>query len=340
MIERNSTIDLLRFIASSAVVLFHLNEPFTHVDNAYRNFTKLGWLGVPIFFVISGYCIGLAAQYSKGILDFLTRRFFRIFPGYWFSLLVVLGVVGFHYFLFGHNSATVLPNGPREFAATICLLTHPATDIKTINWVYWSLTVEVFFYLAIGLTLLAPKKSRLICVVFISILPFIPKIETVPGLFFLSDWSSFGLGFALYHLGLQESNKSQAGFCFVINAAALLYRHGFDIYTITTFITFCLIWLSIAWRDLAVNRLTRLGDYAYGVYLLHVPLGVYLFGFIKFPVFQVNPFYNILFDAVVAVIVLLTARFMYCFIEKPAIVFGKKMSKRINLSLRLKPVQV
>jgi peptidoglycan/LPS O-acetylase OafA/YrhL len=47
------------------------------------------WIGVPIFFVISGYCI-MAAMYARrskgGVIVFAKRRFWRIYPPYWTAI--------------------------------------------------------------------------------------------------------------------------------------------------------------------------------------------------------------------------------------------------------------
>ena len=77
---RNHLIDLLRFLAASGVALFHFNEPIVYMDNWYRNFCKLGHWGVPVFFLISGYCIRIDEKYAKSLKDFIIRRFFRIYP--------------------------------------------------------------------------------------------------------------------------------------------------------------------------------------------------------------------------------------------------------------------
>jgi peptidoglycan/LPS O-acetylase OafA/YrhL len=49
----------------------------------------LGWVGVPIFFTVSGFCIHLSYQRSRenGFKRFFTRRFFRIYPPYLLAVL-------------------------------------------------------------------------------------------------------------------------------------------------------------------------------------------------------------------------------------------------------------
>jgi peptidoglycan/LPS O-acetylase OafA/YrhL len=332
MKERNFTIDILRFFAASWVVIFHINEPFEHVDNGYRNFAKLGALGVPIFFVISGYCISLAAQNSKSAMDFLIRRFFRIFPGYWFSILIVISCVALHLLFFGHNSVTTLPKSSKEIFATFTLLTSPFSSVKTVNWVYWSLTVEIFFYLVVGLTLFFRLRIRYFILLAFSLAAFIPSIEKVTGLFFLQEWAPFGLGIALF--GLQISGK-KFYFPFLIliaNTLNLFYKHQFDPYVITSLTTFFVIAISVFRFDLPNNPISKFGDYAYSLYLIHVPLGVYLLGFLKSATIQANMFYNIVFDFGVLSILLVLSLPIFKFLEKPGIAVGRKVSKKLHFN--------
>jgi peptidoglycan/LPS O-acetylase OafA/YrhL len=78
-VEIRKDIQLLRGLAVVTVVLFHLQAPF------FQN----GFLGVDIFFVISGFL--MAKLYDKGtILDFYKRRLDRLYPAYALTLLVTL----------------------------------------------------------------------------------------------------------------------------------------------------------------------------------------------------------------------------------------------------------
>ena len=74
-----------------------------------------GWAGVPIFFVVSGFCIHLSHRRSsrKDMATFFTRRFFRIYLPYLVALLIFIyrdyvhvkhidgfAQMGSHFFLF------------------------------------------------------------------------------------------------------------------------------------------------------------------------------------------------------------------------------------------------
>jgi peptidoglycan/LPS O-acetylase OafA/YrhL len=323
---------ILRLFAASWVVLFHINEPIEHVDNPYRNFVKLGALGVPVFFVISGYCIALAAQNSKGVVDFLIRRFFRIFPGYWFSLCVVILCVAFHVFFFGQNSVTPLPKSFNEILATLSLLTSPFSSVKTINWVYWSLTVEIFFYLAIGLTLIFRERTRLCLILGFSLAAFIPMIHQVNGLFFLQEWAPFGLGIGLFQLRINMKKILLPVLILLANFLNLVYKHQFDPYTVTSIVAFFIIAISVFKFDFPENPLSKLGDYAYSLYLIHVPIGVYLIDYMKSAAIQANILSNIIFDLGVLSFLLLLSSQVFKRLEKPGITLGRKVSKRVHLN--------
>ncbi|RZK25551.1 MAG: acyltransferase [Flavobacterium sp.] len=330
MAERNYLIDFLRFAASSWVVLFHLNEGIPLVDNGYRSFAKLGYLGVPIFFVVSGYCIALAAQSSKNSIDFLTKRFFRIFPCYWLSLLIVLIGIGFYILLRGQNSLVVLPRSLKDVSATILLLTNPFSSVPTINWVYWSLTVEIFFYLAVALSLLLKSKNRNFFILGLSALSFFPRLFEIPGLFFLQQWPSFGIGLALYFLQIDKKISVMPLTILLLNSTNLIVGTHPAYYSIVSFLTLGAIAISIYWKDIPNNFFSKLGDYSYAVYLIHVPLGIYALGIFKTATIQVNVIYNVIYDLSMLTLCIGISTVIFKYLELPAIKFGKKVAKRLN----------
>lgn len=80
-------LDGLRAFAVISVMLFHLGIPFF----------SAGWLGVPLFFVLSGFLITGILINNKNkphrFKNFYIRRSLRIFPLYYFYILVVFFVL-------------------------------------------------------------------------------------------------------------------------------------------------------------------------------------------------------------------------------------------------------
>ncbi|HTN00149.1 MAG TPA: acyltransferase [Pedobacter sp.] len=327
---RNHLIDLLRFIAATWVALFHFNETVNLQENWYRYVLKLGYLGVPIFFVISGYCIMLAADHSSSAKDFIIRRFFRIFPAFWFSMIVVLTAIAFSMITIGYNSVTTLPKDAASIFLSISLLTVPFSKVEIINWVYWSLTYEIFFYLIIWLYLYLPKKMQYPWLLMISILSiFIPKHEGW-FFFFAQHWPSFLLGMAVYFIVVKK--ESIMGGLFLTSAIIGLFynviHHPY--FQLSCIITASLICIS-NYHVFRENFFSKLGDYSYAIYLIHVPIGVYIFGSIKqIALVQKNILLNISWDVFLYIIIVCIAKFIFIKIEKPFILIGKKISTNFS----------
>ena len=102
---RYASLDFWRGIACLSVVLYHsvLIRQITHgsregglVEQVLLFLHGL-WIGVPLFFVISGYCISAAADSSRlkrgGVADFFIRRFRRIYPPLW--ILIAFSIAAF-----------------------------------------------------------------------------------------------------------------------------------------------------------------------------------------------------------------------------------------------------
>lgn len=91
--ERNTTLDIFRAFAILGVVLYHFNFTIYH-----------GTLGVDLFFVISGFLVGGLLikdfQREKKIVftEFFMRRGFKIWPSYYFYLLIggILAYIMYH----------------------------------------------------------------------------------------------------------------------------------------------------------------------------------------------------------------------------------------------------
>lgn len=99
MKKRLHFIDGMRGIAALGVVLFHLYGNMKHeLDNILPCFVKIifshGFLGVPVFFVISefaiAYSVGDRRIDRKYAIYFMLKRFIRINPAYWASILFAI----------------------------------------------------------------------------------------------------------------------------------------------------------------------------------------------------------------------------------------------------------
>jgi peptidoglycan/LPS O-acetylase OafA/YrhL len=137
---RNKRLDILRCVAVLLVLGHH-----GFMDGIWR---EVGWAGVDLFFVLSGFLISglLFSEYKKteniDLRRFFIRRGFKIYPGFWVMLLgSILIAFAFHKRFYGsywlHEILFIQNYLPGIWRHT------------------WSLAVEEHFYIALPLLLLA-----------------------------------------------------------------------------------------------------------------------------------------------------------------------------------------
>ena len=327
MSKRNHLIDVLRFLAACWVALMHFNQPVSAINNWYRNFISLGYLGVPVFFVISGYCVYLAAEHSSSAKDFIVRRFFRIFPPYWFSILIVVFAVILSIILLGHNDVTILPKTMAGILETLTLFVVPLTKVQVINWVYWTLVFEIFFYLIIWFSLLLSFRLRSFWLIAISILPLVIPVHEYWFFFFIKHWPEFCVGLIVYRLLHHPKTEIWQNAALVLLTIWGLFTIPLLDYIPLTSVIIALLIVVNHYSPLKKTRLSQWGDYSYSIYLIHVPIGVFILGAVKQIRFvQTHLFINLGWDLLLLTTIVALSRIMYLFIELPAIRIGKKIT--------------
>src|SRR4051812_19156660 len=107
---RLAALDGLRFLAALAVMFFHYTaaekllwgNPSRLEFPTMNLLTRYGYLGVQLFFVISGFVI-LMTAYGRNVEEFVASRFSRLFPAYW---VAVLGTFVLQSFWHGDREST------------------------------------------------------------------------------------------------------------------------------------------------------------------------------------------------------------------------------------------
>jgi peptidoglycan/LPS O-acetylase OafA/YrhL len=283
--DRNGWIDLLRALGAMAVALFHFNSvPLTLPPGAQAWHTV--WLhghwGVGVFFALSGYCLYPGWKRAPGSGGFLLRRARRILPSYWCSLVLVAGLVVAVRLFTGVNDVAPVPAGPGAWLATLLLATDPVTAVPAVNWVYWTLSCILGFYLLTGLLLLARPAHRLGLLVALHALLCLADAAGNPAprgpLFLVSYWPVFGSGLALAVL---QAERRAGLFMLLVSAlhAGWASVRGTDpaAYVVAGILTAAVLAL-LPRRPLPdwLRPLARIGEYSYSLYLIHVPVGIYL----------------------------------------------------------------
>ena len=315
VMERNLTLDVLRGIAASSVLLFHYTygyrEYYGHILNPKYDFIY-GNLGVELFFIISGYVIFSSITKVNSAKNFLFRRFSRIYPTFWFCMFVSFFLVIL--FLPGH-----VENYQLKWTATMI---SSFFGCKPTEGVYWTLLYEFFFYIQIALLLFLKQIDNIIWwgVLQLSLI----WINAFTHLFNIKfcmaanlDWGMlFFVGILFYKL----KNSSDKGKWSIHVLIALCYLTScitlqFFSERIAVLIFFIIFYLFsfglldwVKWKPFIF-----LGSISYPLYLLHMSIGYIIMNAIK-GYFTFSPF---IFICIPALIVVLLAYFVHRFIETP-----------------------
>lgn len=97
--RRNNNFDFLRLIFSSLVICSH-SYPLTgnpEILGAATQQQTLGGIAIDSFFIMSGYLIFISLQNSKSGVNYLWKRFLRLFPGLFILLIITLLILPFIY---------------------------------------------------------------------------------------------------------------------------------------------------------------------------------------------------------------------------------------------------
>jgi peptidoglycan/LPS O-acetylase OafA/YrhL len=149
-------LDALRAVAALSVCLYHCTGGMLPklVVPAVKQAFAYGYLGVDIFFVISGFIIPyslLGKNYRvAGIFAYLKKRVVRITPPAYVSLLLIIGQWYFIDKFINHNTQYT---GTLSLGRVVhnVLFTVPFTHYGWISTLFWTLAIEFQFYLFIGL---------------------------------------------------------------------------------------------------------------------------------------------------------------------------------------------
>lgn len=212
-------LDLARGLACLWVFFFHVGNLFDGSAPTIAYIASFGHLGVPMFFVISGYVITHAAESSqqanRSPLIFLRNRFKRIYLTYWASLVVILLLPfvlellsSFKTGEYVQPESVVARYTPWEWV-NVVLLTQVfwahssdlASEFAGINTVFWTLAIEFQFYVVVFLALWLGRFYRyaIALVTLASLVVMVVPNNLNFGLF-IHYWPSFAVGIGLAYL--------------------------------------------------------------------------------------------------------------------------------------------
>ncbi|MDX3775718.1 acyltransferase family protein, partial [Chromatiaceae bacterium AAb-1] len=295
-------IDGLRALAVLPVILFHAG---------FETFSG-GFVGVDVFFVISGYLITTIIiedieNNRFSIIKFYERRTRRILPAL-FLMLIFVYLISWLVFLPSSHKVVGQYVVTSIFSASNLLLYLKGKDYFGLEhsnnplFHTWSLGVEEQFYLVIPVLLYflwRPNKiwqlSLIVTVIFASLFINYLKLEDASFNFYMVFSRSWELGVGMLaavikHRGVSLTNNtlSVSGFLLVlISTVAIPSNHSYlnFLLLLPVFGTFLVIVFTsekdFVGRVLSFRPILFIGIISYSLYLWHVPLLIfnnYLFG--------------------------------------------------------------
>lgn len=287
------TLDHWRGIAVLWVMIFHgfgtaYDKTLHPLAELIKSVAAPGWLGVHLFFVISGYCI--AANVYKLVLSngspwtFIKNRVWRLLPVYWsaFLLTIVLNLVSSPL-----NRTSIWSNFPPSWQAWIgnLFLIQPYLDAPFYVVVYWSLVVEIGFYLIVAVLLVLQQAFSQQLAIFmglslgcisIFVFPF-------PKLLFVAYWCEFLCGVLVFSALLAKFQgnlyRRNISLALILIFGILSVGVSWKVYPSKLWFSalFAIILYFLYFVDARINSIKAiqwlkfLGIISYSLYLLHVP---------------------------------------------------------------------
>lgn len=357
--KRYSELDGVRGIAILLVLFFHYgNNQLLFWEKAplwVTIISKVGsfmWSGVDLFFVLSGFLIGMVLLKNKGSKNYFStfywRRFLRIFPLFYFFLLIYLLLkwVDFpdpgnflfknelniaYYFFFVQNYAMAL-NG--TFAAQALTPT-------------WSLAVEEQFYLLLPTLIFIVRKKYLPYLIILIIL--IVPIFRYNALNWYAEYATFHnrmdtllfgvlIAYLVFEKNMLPWLKGKGVYLFLVFFITLIaggflsYKNQIGVFNYSFFMIIYGILLVAALNYpqtklaafLRMKWLRLIGFLSYGIYIFHQLISGALHALIANQRPMIQSFSDFLITLLALVITILLAYLLNQVIEKPLIALGHK----------------
>jgi peptidoglycan/LPS O-acetylase OafA/YrhL len=347
-------IDLLRFIAALAVVLYHytfLGEEMPSynplVFKGISQVTRYGYLGVELFFIISGYVVLLSAQ-GKTVRQFFVSRVVRLYPAYWVacSLTFLVKLIWGKSSIMGSEVSSSLQATVLQYLYNLTML-QDLIGVANIDGPYWSLAVEITFYFIISVLLaykLLPHIDWFLAAWLVyAALPHLPYSGPLFTTLFIRGYASYFIAGMLFYLMQESQGRTWGRYVLLAGTYVLAIRSTINnanevsnhyqllvspILAASLVTSFFLIFFLIIHRKLNFSRFTWvawLGALTYPLYLIHSDIAFVVFHYTQYT------WNKYLLVAVMLVVMIVVAYIIHTKVEKR---FHKQFATWLNGKLR------
>ncbi|HVS93964.1 MAG TPA: acyltransferase [Mucilaginibacter sp.] len=308
-------VDVLRGIAAILVTFFHLTGGIA-LSEQTASYGKYGYLGVELFFVISGFILPFSmykTHYTQhNFWRFILKRVIRIYPAY--VAVMLLGIL-LPYF----TGRTVLPLLPT--------LTHFVflNSILRLNWispVFWTLAIEFQYYLLIGVLFKFLNKSNLGSALFIFSIVML-SIFLKNDAYIFHWFGFFGLGILIYNRRFTDMPLKLFWTSFIILTTAIVFVNGIPEAIAGCFAFLFIMYAKFDKRNMFNAVALWLGAISYSLYLVHWEIGRSAIVFARHLAFiNSSEMLRVAFGTLFSI---LAAGILYKLIEQPSMRLSSKI---------------
>lgn len=302
-------LDVLRGVAALSVVLFHYSRDF--LPYYFKPPLNFGYMGVHLFFIISGFVIFMTLEKTTSPKQFIISRFSRLFPGYWFNVLLTFLVI----ILLGKAADQRTLS---DFFINLTMLQHWFL-VQPIDGVYWTLTVELSFYFLMLILFIFKQLDKIyfwasMFIVAMFITKYLHLLFNLPVYYVLPllHWGNLFFAGIVFYKIFESGGKTKD---YILLSVTLLVQYLInDNLTENIIVTFfyILFWILVKikydWNR--ANIFIYLGTISYALYLVHEVNGEILYSHLGF----IPPYIRTL---TVMCLVIILATISTFLIEKP-----------------------
>jgi peptidoglycan/LPS O-acetylase OafA/YrhL len=331
------SINFLRGLAALAVCWRHLcvgNIHYLSPDNTFNIAGQYGWVGVQIFFIISGFVIPYSMYYSKyswnNFGQFFLKRCIRIEPPYIIAMLLVI-IITFLSTLFPMH------RGPEFTFNWMGFLLHfgylnAFFNYDWLNPVFWTLSIEFQFYLIVALIfpfIINPNKYiRYFSLIFLGSISFIISDEK----YFFYHSSLFIIGIIIFYYKISFLEIKDLLIPIVILLLCVFFQMGREHFFASLFTICILTFLNINW---SISNF--LGKISFSLYLIHIPIGLRV---VNLSESYITNEAGRVFIVILAILISIAfATVFFYVVEQPFLLYSKRIKYRKEaLEPGLKPI--
>jgi exopolysaccharide production protein ExoZ len=346
-----NSIQFLRGFAALAVVIHHTSgfvkryfEPVVLFEDKF----SIGFAGVDLFFVISGFIIHFTSKNyinnPSKLNNYLQKRFIRVYPIYWIITTILFLSSWLIVQLLDRNIFSIgYPNTFFAYIQTYALFPlHFA-----INPVTWTLSYEVFFYLCFALLIISKRlwviPALFLIVSFYNIFINISGIVEVKLNYFNFIFSGYNFefmfGFLIYQFYEKIKLSNLISVILLLFSISIIAFFGYSIgdydsYKRVLTFGFPSGLILLALLNLEQNGAIsfpkfsiKLGDASYALYLIHFPMMLFMNKIPQILGYNFNANQEVWYSYFIIISIIFASLYVHEWMEKP-------IAKKLNSLLK------